>query len=84
MNNDDRTNAIGLFNFAHSYAASAALLSKCRLVDIKHPEAPVDFLAFHAIEIYLKVFLRAKGLTVSAVKKAGHHLDILRDEACDI
>ena len=84
MDNDDRTSAIGLFNFAHSYAASAVQLSKCRPADTTHPEAVVDFLAFHAIELYLKAFLRAKGLTVAEVKKLGHRLDKLRDKVCEL
>lgn len=81
MNNDHRTSAIGLFNFAHSYAASAVMLSKCPPVDTTHPEAPVDFLAFHAIELYLKSFLRAHGLTVKDTTGLGHKLELLREEA---
>lgn len=84
MDDDNRTSAVGLFNFAHSYAASAVLLSKSPPDDTTHPEAPVDFLAFHAIELYLKAFLRANGLTVLDVKKVGHRLDHLRDKACEL
>lgn len=84
MNDDDRTNAIGLFNYAHSYAASAVLLSKNRPVDTTHAEAPVDFLAFHAIELYLKAFLRAHGLSVAGIKKVGHKLTALRNKAQEL
>ena len=52
--------------------------------DATHPEAPVDFLSFHAIELYLKAFLRAKGLTVKQVKAVGHDLTGLRDKARDL
>lgn len=84
MDEDARTSAIGLFNYAHSYAASAVALAKTPPNDTTHPEAPVDFLAFHAIELYLKAFLRAKGLTVAEVKKIGHGLTKLRDRARDL
>ena len=51
--------AIGLFNFAHSYAVSACELEKLR-VNAAHWNAPVLFLYFHAIELYLKAFIVAK------------------------
>lgn len=84
MDEDARTSAIGLFNYAHSYAASAVALEKAPPNDTTHPGAPVDFLAFHAIELYLKAFLRAKGLTVAEVKKIGHGLTKLRDRAREL
>lgn len=84
VDEETRTSPIGLFNYAHSYAASAVTLAKVQPHDATHPEAPVDFLSFHAIELYLKAFLRAKGLTVRQVKAVGHDLTGLRDKARDL
>ena len=84
QSDDNRTSAVGLFNYAHSYAASAVSLSKSRPDDTTHPEAPVDFLSFHAVELYLKSFLRANGLTVRDVKKVGHRLVQLSNKAREL
>lgn len=60
---------IGLFNYAHSYAQSAITLQENE-TDATHWHAPVYFLYFHAIELYLKAWLVAYG----------HDLDVLRDK----
>lgn len=39
---------------------------------LTHPNAPVSFLFFHAIELYLKAFLKASGETLQSLKKIGH------------
>lgn len=67
MTEDDRTTATGLFHYAHSYAASATAL---RAIDLKatHPEAPIRFQYHHAIELYLKAFLRLHGLTAKELR----------------
>ena len=78
---DDRTTEIGLFNYAHSYWRSAVALHKAK-VRATHPDSPVWFLYFHAIELYLKSYLRAHGLSVAELrKKFGHRICCLSDEA---
>lgn len=74
MTEDDRTTAIGLFHYAHSYAASAKAL---RQLDLKltHPEAPIRFQYNHAIELYLKAFLRLHGLTVKELRSKPYSHD---------
>lgn len=74
MTEDDRTTAIGLYHYAHSYAASAAAL---RRLDLKltHPEAPIRFQYNHAIELYLKTFLRLQGLTVKQLRSKPYSHD---------
>ena len=57
VDDDERTNAIGLFNTARSYWRSAEHLNAAG-VKVTHPEAPVTFLFCHAIELYLKSYLR--------------------------
>lgn len=36
-------------------------------------DAPIDFLFFHAAELYLKSYLRQKGEDVEALKRFGHY-----------
>jgi hypothetical protein len=71
-NDDDRTSPLGLFNYARSYRGSAEHLNASRL-EVTHAEAPVTFLFYHAIELYLKAFLRLHGKTVEELRKALGH-----------
>ena len=50
IDDDERTNALGLFNTARSYWRSAEHLSAAGL-EVTHPRAPVTFLFCHAIEL---------------------------------
>jgi hypothetical protein len=78
---DERTSALGLFNTARSYWRSAEYLSAAHLSGITHPGAPVTFLFCHAIELYLKAYLRCAGKDVSQLKKLGHHVANLAQSA---
>lgn len=73
---DDRTTAIGLYHYGRSYHDSARVLG---LADVRttHPHAPVSYLYFHAIELFLKAYLRAYGHTVREMEKEFRH-DIKR------
>ncbi len=64
MSVDERTSAFGLFNYANSYRRSAEYLSKAK-VRVSHPHAPITYLFYHAIELYLKSFLRSHGYSVA-------------------
>lgn len=71
---DDRTTPFGLFNFAHSYWRSAAALRKIK-VQATHPDDPAWFLYCHAVELFLKAFLRAHGASVKELRdKYGHNV----------
>ncbi|WP_171175798.1 hypothetical protein [Ruegeria sp. HKCCA4633] len=83
MTNDERTTAIGLFNYAHSYWASASVLQGSNL-DATHPDAPVNYLYFHAIELFLKAYLRSKGLSVADIKNVGHKMERLAEKATEL
>lgn len=50
-------------------------------VSATHPDAPINFLLYHAIELFLKSYLRAKGLSLSEVKSIGHGLRDLATRA---
>ena len=78
---DDRTTPIGLFNFADSYWRSAAALKKAK-VQATHPDAPICFLYYHSVELYLKAYLRAEGYPVDDLRtRYGHNAIKLCDEA---
>ncbi|QQS11498.1 MAG: hypothetical protein IPK81_18255 [Rhodospirillales bacterium] len=78
---DDRTTAVGLFNFAHSYWRSAATL-RAHPAKATHPEDPAWFLYCHAIELYLKAFLRSRDVSVMALRRDyGHNVNRLAADA---
>jgi hypothetical protein len=81
INGDERTNALGLFNTARSYWRSAEYLNAAHL-KLTHPQAPVTFLFCHAIELYLKAYLRGVGnKNVEQLKKMGHRVASLAEAA---
>ena len=53
---------IGWFLFADSYLACAEALRRSPPADLRF-DAPVRYLLFHAMELYLKAFLRLKGIS---------------------
>jgi len=73
IDTDERTSAVGLFNFARSYWQSAEHLNAANL-KVSHPSAPVTFLFCHAIELYLKAYLRGAGKSVAELKQIGHRV----------
>ena len=81
MSDDDRTTPLGLFNYARSYWQSGVRLHDGR-AKVTHPDAPVSLLLAHAIELYLKAFLRLRGLGIDEVRNSfGHDFKKLVDEA---
>jgi hypothetical protein len=81
MDEPHRT-AVALFNYAHSYAQSAVTLV-IHEPAATHPHAPVNFLYFHAIELYLKSLLVRLGDDLDALRKAyGHNVRPLA-ELCE-
>ena len=81
MNDDDRSTPLGLFNYARSYWQSGVLLHHAR-AKVTHPDAPVTLLLAHAIELYLKAFLRLRGVGIEEVRTTfGHDFKSLVDEA---
>jgi hypothetical protein len=82
---DERTNPVGLFNYARSYWQAALIIDLPRLRKIvTHADAPVTYLFCHAIELYLKAYLRHSGLSVAEVRKIGHAYDRLASRAKDL
>jgi hypothetical protein len=78
---DDRTTPIGLFNYAHTYWRSAVTLHKAK-VRVTHRDAPTSFLYCHAIELYLKAYLRAHDVSAETLRtKYGHDVSKLANAA---
>jgi HEPN domain-containing protein len=69
----DRHPPIGIYNYAASYHVAADLICDHQQgLMATYPEAPVAFLYYHAIELYLKAFLRLHGLSAESLKDIGH------------
>ncbi len=50
-----------------------------------HPDAPITYLYFHSIELFLKAFLGAHGHTIEELeKKCRHHIGRMRDRATEV
>lgn len=88
---NERTNAVGLYHYAQSYRSAAGALGTIETRST-HPDAPQQFLYSHAIELFLKSYLRNAGLTVMTLKNLSHstgelkaaflkHGGFLKDEA---
>ena len=80
---NSRTTPFGLFNYADSFWRAAWPLQRAsKNLATTHRDAPVSFLYYHAIELYLKSFLRHHGISVAELrgKKFGH--DVSRLSKC--
>jgi hypothetical protein len=79
---DQRTTDVGLFMLAESYMTCAVKLIENRPRGLRF-NAPLEFLIFHALELYLKSFLRRTGLSVPelASRKYGHNFPELIEAA---
>jgi HEPN domain-containing protein len=80
MSADDRTTPFGLFNYARSYWQSAVHLHHAK-VKVTHPDAAITLLLAHAVELYIKAYLRLQGLSAEDLKTSfGHDFRRLIDE----
>ena len=82
IDDEERTNAVGLFNTARSCWRSAEHLNAASL-KVTHPQAPVTFLFCHAIELYLKAYLRGTGSDLARLRKLGHRVAHLAKAATE-
>lgn len=74
---------IGTFNYAHSFFVAAKLLWSAEEKERStHPESPIEFLFWHAIELFLKAYLMSAGDDPDTVRKRfGHRVHQLALEA---
>jgi hypothetical protein len=75
-----RTTPIGIFNTAISYWKAADALEGLALKTPRN-HAPIRFLYFHALELYLKAYLRAHGYTVKRLEEIGHSFKKMTNHA---
>ena len=78
---DDRTSETGLFNYADAY-----LKAGDRIFDPSARgwnNAPAKMLHYHAVELYLKAYLRAQNVSAADLKgrQFGHRLFVIAAEA---
>lgn len=79
---DARTGPVILYHGANSYWKAATALDEAKL-KTSHPTSPISFLYYHAIELYLKSFLRLHGHSMKELrgKKFGHRTCCLTERA---
>jgi hypothetical protein len=79
---DERTTPLGLYHFAVTYEAAAnTLVDNFDRDRVTHADSPVGHLFTHAIELYLKAYLRLKGATLDDLKsRLGHNIPKLGAE----
>src|SRR4051794_38560726 len=82
---EERVTDIGLFNVAETYWRAAQGLETLKLKST-HRDSPIYFLYYHAIELYLKAFLRHHGHTPKELrsKKFGHKTCCLVGRAAEL
>lgn len=80
LSKEQRTSDIGLFMYAHSYWEAASKLEDADCSS-GHAAAPTRFLYSHAIELFLKSYLRSQLLSLNDVKTMSHNLKKAADEA---
>lgn len=77
---DEQTaSGIGYYNFAESYRIAFESLASNQPTGMLF-DAPIRFLGFHAIEIYLKAILKIVPLPDNDLKSLGHNLSRLTAE----
>ncbi|MCA1467221.1 hypothetical protein I6F09_04880 [Bradyrhizobium sp. IC3195] len=79
---EERTTALGMYHFAESYrhGANRIRLSKAKPLMF---DAPIRFLYYHSIELYLKSVLRALGLSPVEIKSTYGHQFCKLQAACE-
>ena len=73
IDDDERTNSMGLFNTAEAYRVAAETLHEHN-VGSGHAEKPVRFLYCHALELYLKALLRQHHNVGTITKNFRHNM----------
>src|SRR5260370_14410154 len=81
---EERTTPVGLFHVADSYWGAAHALAPVKL-ETTHPDFPISFFYYHAIELYLKAFLRLHGpMPMDLRERYGHKTSTLSKRATEL
>tara|TARA_B100000315_G_C14101398_1_gene373923 strand:- start:42 stop:470 length:429 start_codon:yes stop_codon:yes gene_type:complete len=73
---EEKTTDIGLFNYAVSYWRAAQALRGIK-IEATHSKAVICFLYYHAVELFLKSYLRLHKASLRELRKWGHDVNIL-------
>jgi hypothetical protein len=72
---------VGVFHYADTYFKAARALGRAKKGRSTHPDAPVQFLYYHAIELLLKSFLMLHGHSIEELKnRFRHRVGVLASE----
>ncbi|MAZ86053.1 MAG: hypothetical protein CL693_00195 [Cellvibrionaceae bacterium] len=74
MNDDSRTTAIGLARYAADFLEASLAADDVMGKDPLVAPVPVLYLMGHALELYLKAYLRHNGRSMRNLKNLGHNL----------
>lgn len=78
---DRRTTDIGLFNFAENYLLCGKTLTGQKIEGLRFAD-PIFYNLYHSIELFLKSYLRNKGIGAYELSdKYGHNLEKLYNKA---
>jgi hypothetical protein len=80
---ESRTTSMGLFNYADAYRMSGEALMAAK-IETAHAESPVRFLYYHAIELFLKAFLREHDHSIAELETFGHRISKLTARAAEL
>ena len=81
---EQRSRPIGYFNFAETYWTAAKALRRSK-AKATHKDAPIRFLYYHAIELYLKAHLRALKIHPYDMRtKYGHDVGKLSKKSAEL
>ena len=69
----DKTSARSYFDFAESFWLSASALREVQVKNAPNRAYPIFFLYYHAIELYLKAYLRAQGMPADVLQSEFRH-----------
>ena len=72
LTENDRVTPRGTFKYAEAFQRAAEALRGSDELH-RHNQAPIDFLYLHALELYLKAFLRAHGVAVAELENKRLH-----------
>lgn len=85
LDEEERSTPLGFYNYAEAYWSAAAQLLSADLKST-HRDAPIRFLYYHAIELYLKSFLRFNSVRARDLRgrKFGHDVGVLSTTAAKL
>jgi hypothetical protein len=76
VDGEERTTAFGLLHYAHQYQRGSIMVME------QDSRSVVPYmLVAHALELALKAYLRSRGATLGGLKKSGHNLPKLHQDA---